>query len=323
MELRDVDIKKTLDLIEFKEKCYIHNSRYSSPFLFGTENHEGINNIVDYANKDVLTVASSGDQYLSAIYYGAKVVDLFDINRLTYYMNYLKIAAIYILSYEEFLNFFVPVENGQVKKGFFDYILLKKLLPVLPDDVALFWDKIIYEVSKDKINEFLNVEHIINHFEIVKRGMPFYSCKEEYYKLQNLLKNRNYPKFYEVNLSKLSEVVVDKYDVVFLSNIIEHIVCREIINCPTQPFNLEDIVEKLVFNSLKPQILSCLRPDGIALIDYRANKNNSYASNLIYNNDFFDKSLISSKLPVSTDCDHTIEDVDVVLTYKPSSKKSF
>ncbi len=53
-------IVHALELINSKSDGVL-SSDYSSCFLFGTENQEGINSVINYADKDVCTVASSGD----------------------------------------------------------------------------------------------------------------------------------------------------------------------------------------------------------------------------------------------------------------------
>lgn len=126
MKQIQVDIKNALDLIHGKVLEPYEFKKYSSPFLFANENQEGINEIVDYKDKDVCTIAASGDQYLGASYYGAKRVDIFDINRLTYFITCLKIAAVRILDYKEFIDFFMPMdEAGKIKDSFWNLATFK------------------------------------------------------------------------------------------------------------------------------------------------------------------------------------------------------
>ena len=101
------DIEGARDLIMHPPDRLFFDT-YSNSFLFGTENQEEINKVFPYKDKKILTPASSGDSYLGAVYYEAHDVDLFDINRLTKPITYLKIASILTLSYEEFLHFFIP-----------------------------------------------------------------------------------------------------------------------------------------------------------------------------------------------------------------------
>lgn len=72
MEIVKQDIEAAKRLMIYGKE---HNGvfeKYDTSFLFGTENQEGINNIINYQGKDVFTIASSGEQYLGAKYYGAK-----------------------------------------------------------------------------------------------------------------------------------------------------------------------------------------------------------------------------------------------------------
>ncbi len=320
MKLVNEDISESINLIKTTDDDFLGSVKYESPFLFSTESQEAVSTVLDYNNKDVLTVAASGDQYLGAMYYGAKKVDLFDINRFSYYIAYLKIAAVRSLSYQEFMKFFVPYSNNKLNKKFFDLRTLKKLLPLLPSDVGLFWDKVMYEVRKRGYGNFLVLDFCTNHLEVIKRGMPFYSNEEEYCRLQSILRKNGNPKFSEVDLLKLSDVIVDKYDVVYLSNIIEVLVMEEIMSYPwmMQSYGLEDRVEIEKLEVIGEHLFKVLKDDAIALMDYRTNAGLESSSDLLFNNDFFVATNVLNKIPSYLSNKQRPEEVDCVLTYKPS-----
>lgn len=315
------DIEETKFLLSKKRETSGFK-KYSSFFLFGTENQEGINKILDYKDKQVLTVASSGDQYLGAIYYNAKNVDIFDINKLTYYLTYLKIVSIICLSYEEFLNFFVPVHSETIVSSFWDLRTLKKLLPYLPSDVAYFWDSIMFEIKNNNI-DFITPSYISNHLNIVKSGMPFYAIKEEYYKLQSKLKNREFPKFIEADLLELWQVLDNQYDIIYLSNIIECLVyekCKKYYRAGINR-SVENRVEKEYLKKVVSGIVNKLNNNGIMMMSYRSNSNLKFSTDHLYNNDYFDVTSVFAKVVSYDETGFEEPDTDLVLTYKPSENK--
>ncbi len=293
--------------------------KYSSSFLFGTENQEGINDIIDYEGKDVLTTTSSGDQYVGAVYYDATKIDTFDINRITYYITCLKIAAIRELDYKEFIDFFTPLDkDGNLKRSFWNLRTLKRLLKVLPFNIAYFWDKIMYEAKKNGYKYLTVPEHCSNELLNIKSGMPFYASEEEYYKLQAKLRKREYPTFIESDVMELKEKLKSSYDIIYLSNIVECIVNLRLRNVPFV-YGLENTVEREVAEKVMKQVLPFLNENGTVLVSYRSNKNLYISTDWFYNNEFFEPHLIQRKLRPDYDCWRT-EDTDIVLTYMP--KKS-
>lgn len=91
-----VDGLKTLEVISKNKNDsikYADFSEFSPCYKFSNENlaayYDKFNNSID--NGRILTVCGSGDQVLSSILYGAKSIDCFDSNYLTYYGMMLKI----------------------------------------------------------------------------------------------------------------------------------------------------------------------------------------------------------------------------------------
>lgn len=324
-------LEKSLDLITTKNdleaarrlvrETYDKNifEKYSSSFLFGTENQEEINDIIDYKGKKVLSPTSSGDQYIGAVYYDATEIDTFDINRMTYYITCLKIAAIRELDYKEFIDFFTPLDkDGNLKRSFWSLSTLKRLLKILPFNIAYFWDKIMYEAKKNGYKYLTVPEHCSNELLNIKSGMPFYASEEEYYKLQAKLRKRPYPTFIESDVMELKEKLKSSYDIIYLSNIVECIVNLRLRNVPFV-YGLENTVEREVAEEVMGQILPFLNEGGTILVSYRANKNLYISTDWLYNNEFFEPHLIQRKFTPDYDCWRT-EDTDIVLTYTP--KKS-
>ena len=117
------DIISKMDCILKKEKKLSNDfGEFSKIYLMTTENIKGFLQQYDLQNKEILTVAGSGDQMLNAYLMGAKNVTCFDINPLAFFQVKLKKAAVCALNYEEFLEFFFP-EFGRL----FDRYLFNKI----------------------------------------------------------------------------------------------------------------------------------------------------------------------------------------------------
>lgn len=294
--------------------------------MFGTENQEGINSVISYKNKDIATVASSGDQYLGAVYYGGKTVDIFDINRMTYFVTCLKIAAIMVLDYVEFLNFFTPFNMlGFVKESFWNLKTLKRLIPYMPSDVATFWDVVMYESKSGDFGDLIPLQDDKYTLDCIRKGMPFYQSEEEYYKLQKLLRSRDFPKFFEADVQNLKDVLTSSYDILYLSNVLECLVAYE---CDKEyyPFmsssfymEQENRNEKKMAKSVIEAVIPLLNKNGTILLSYRPNVRDNQ-SDWLYYNEYFNVHEVPSKFPPKND-GWKNENTDLVLTYKP--KKHF
>ena len=184
---------------------------------------ENYKNIYNFDNSRVLSVVGSGDQYFTCLLNGAKEVELFDINKAAWDYFRLRFYATKILSYEEYLIFFVLKKsspyfyNGQIKD------IYEKILKYIPEDLKCFLHKYI-EIYHKK-NE---VAFVISESESIfdRNGniitMPHFS-KEEYYKLQSLLCKTKLPNFTWANLLDLPSQVDGSYDLMLFSNIYDYL----------------------------------------------------------------------------------------------------
>jgi len=137
-------------------------------YSFTNENLVEYKKIYNFNNAKVLSVIGSGDQYFSSLLYGARNVDLYDINRMTWDYFVLKYYAILTLTYEEFYNFFVisNLDNmdiynkvryylpEQIKNNIDKFIIKNKNLS------SILLNNTIYEINVD------NLDRIIPYFNI-------------------------------------------------------------------------------------------------------------------------------------------------------------
>ncbi len=186
------------------------NANYSSVHSFTTENLRGYYSQINFQNKQVLTVASSGDHMFNAILYGASKVDIFDINRLTKYYIELKKAAIATRDYNDFIGSFVKPNGFSFCEK--EYNQISKYLD---KNTKIFWDSLY---------QFFSPHNIKTSFLILTGSIEEYNpylSKNNYYELQSKLTSFDYS-FVESNITNLTnEMDNNIYDIILLSNISE------------------------------------------------------------------------------------------------------
>lgn len=188
---------------------------YSKVYLNTTENIRGIMSNMNLLDKDVLSVAGSGDQTLNAYLNGAKSVSVFDINPLSFAITDLKITGARKLKREEFCNYFMPILGEFLK-----YDTFNKLSNYVNEDTAIYFD---YLYSNYTTREIYN--KTMYHFttDITKlHDINDYLQGDNYEKLQRILEEKKI-KFIKSSLTELPEKLDDKYDAILLSNISDSI----------------------------------------------------------------------------------------------------
>lgn len=203
------DIQQTFKLNDESRKRF---SKYSKMYLMTTENIDGYYHNFDFKNKTVLTVTSSFDHALNAILYGAKKVTTFDINRLSYYMANLKLAAVKTLSYDEFVEFFFG-------NNAFNYLAYQKICECLHKNIIHYFDQIYkhFEYNGLAIKESYLFHHgHKNHIED-----NTYLLDDHYAQLKEKVKDVQV-EFINTSVIHLPKHVQTKYDLILLSNISDY-----------------------------------------------------------------------------------------------------
>lgn len=162
-------------------------------------------NNIDVKDLNILTVLSSSDYLFSQIYMGAKTIDSFDINSLTYRYYFLR--------------------KWLISKGYVDawkleekdlLLIINDIVPKTRDeaDSVIFWNYFFKIISRDKLNLYLEDDLFI---DICPRTMIY---EEDLSKLDESLDN------YILNFKKINicdEIKKNKkYDMIFLSNILDY-----------------------------------------------------------------------------------------------------
>lgn len=188
---------------------------YGRVYPYTNENLVEYNNLFEFKDKNVLSVLGSGDQYFSFLLFGAKSVTLFDINNVSNYYFTLKYYSILILSYEEFIEFFVFSKLDNMT-------LYNKVRSVLPAEPRYFFDTVIK--NGRKLSSLIySVSLNSNPINFSSGRVVPYFDKDEYLLLQSILKEKKYPYIYNVSIEYLYEELNDKFDIMFFSNIFLHL----------------------------------------------------------------------------------------------------
>ena len=213
--------------------------------------------------ESVLTVGGTGAHAYEALLNGAKHVDLFDINELQrLYFEYMKTAITY-LDYPTFIKHFtLPKQTTVMKrenlKDLLSNDLYQKLYFFLPDEVEEVFSPLFdFHYSVDLvISNLFRFEHIIT-LDHLKKNVSFYN-EEEYYKLQTILRDENYPMdFKTVPLTDVPKAFKEKYDLIILDNILQYY--KDIRGLET-PYAVNMFISK--------QLSSLLKEDGTIQVNY-------------------------------------------------------
>ena len=241
------DIKQAIEqaiyMIETGTYEVFENQKYSSVYMFATENVCGVVNCLNVSNKDILTASASGDHIFNMLLIGAKNIAAYDINIYAKYFYYFKEAAIKVLNYNEFLEFFFLKLFSFKSKVFDNKIFFNRILPNIKDESSkVFWNTLFKRYSG---------------FELYTSSLFFTNCysKNTYIKCNDYLKNEdNYKdlqkklltfeyEFYWVDIfNDLSNIPDKKYDIIYLSNILDRLREKDKISNVRR---IKEIIEKL------------------------------------------------------------------------------
>ena len=167
--------------------------------------------------KDILSVIGSGDQILNSILLGSEKIDAFDISRFPKYFMGLKIAAVKVLNYDEFIAFFY---NG---KKSFPRNLYKKVVSAMDGELKEFWSKIASTrlFTTNYSPRSVYASRLFSHDEIMaKRAIQLnpYLNEKNYKILKKKIENAQIA-YLTGNIMTLGDKIDKQYDLINLSNI--------------------------------------------------------------------------------------------------------
>lgn len=240
-----IDIDKVVKTISSGYSLDFEFGKYSKIYMHTTENIKDFIRCFDLKDKDVFTIAGSGDQALNAYSYGAKSVDIFDINPLTKCSVDLKVSGAKALTYEEFIHFFFSEFSE-----YFSEHLYERIYPYLESDTKILFDTLFNKVGVKKTLKGLYYQ--INPTLEKMKKMNLYLDEYYYYLLKNNLKDKKV-EFIEESITNIDKRLNKKYDMMMFSNIsdslnsiygINHLQCfKELIASLIEYLNLYGTIE--------------------------------------------------------------------------------
>lgn len=215
------------------------NATIGTVFKYSNENLRELFSKISVNGKKVLTVGSSGDQLLNALFYGAKQVDLIDANIFSRPFIELKIAAIKELELREFLDCFktINISESQFLENY------QRFSHHLPDDMKYFWDNVFLDGMAGRLS------NIIGTFNggISRRGSVFYNDEKLFEALkEKLLANDYQVSFINAELGDFSKKANGEYDLILLSNIIDY------FSSAKEEKYFKKVIKNLYEDNLKP-----------------------------------------------------------------------
>lgn len=190
-------------------------------YPFTTENLCGYFDAFDFQNRSFLTVGSSLDQVILAIFMGCSDVTVYDICPFTKYYFYLKKAGIMVLDYQEFLDYFCYVDYPKTfhdNRHVFNLESYKKLgnaLRLLDYESFLFWDELFCNYSNETIRRRLFTRDE-SKVKVLKNCNLYMRDIENFYQIKKKIQ-RIQPKFKIGDIYQLDGLGV--YDNICLSNL--------------------------------------------------------------------------------------------------------
>lgn len=171
-------------------------------YSFSNENLTSYESIYNFTDAKVLSVLGSGDHYFSSVLYGAKEVDVFDINPLTRDFFQLKFNALKKLDYYSFYDIFVHYKLTP-PPGY------EKQIDLITDGKGIPINIILNMIYDDTL-----------HLSYEDGSSIPYLDYDKYYLLQEKLQKTEMPNFHCIDFKKLNTVIAKNYyDLLLTSNI--------------------------------------------------------------------------------------------------------
>ena len=194
---------------------------YNSLYLFTNENLKEILQRININNKKILTVCASSDQYFNFLLHNPQNIELFDINKLTEYLFYLKKSALINLDYELFTEFLIPKKI--MNKKIFSKDIYNLIRNDLPDKYLLFWDRLFNNYKNTELFKSDLFKNNKKYTKEILNNNEYLSSEKTYNQLKETIKNIEKVNFYNIDIFKEFINNNKKYDFIYLSNIIDYL----------------------------------------------------------------------------------------------------
>ena len=167
--------------------------------------------------KKVLSVIGSSDQLLDMIVSGTKELDVYDVSRFPKYFMNLKLAGVQTLDRDQYINFFY---EGNKRSNVYDS-MYDNIRTNLDSNNKEFWDG-LFNVNdwNDISNSSLFSNETISVSDVIRQNK--YLEKDHYNELKDLITDVDVD-IYEGDILEISKVFKEKYDLIYMSNIIKYL----------------------------------------------------------------------------------------------------
>ena len=231
------DITESLKIIDNTASNINGNSTFhSSSFIYKMAN-EDVSIYKDYLknSRRILSVISSGDQIIESITSEKKIIDCFDISKYP--------------KQEDYVKLFIESPLTTLDE-YYDDLYYENIRKNLNGIYKKYWDALFshtdwYEIFGSRL---FQSDAMPNDF--IYKSLS-YLKDENYYKLRKNIENAEL-NFYEGDIFTLVSSLTSKYDLVYLSNIIDYANKKDYKNLLSK-FNLNDngVVLSYIFSHVK------------------------------------------------------------------------
>ena len=214
------NFEKDLNNILALAKGYKNDKKncFERIYPFSNENIKGYYKKFNFNDKNLLTVGSSCDQTINALYNGCRDITIYDVCPWTKYYYYLKTSAIISLSYQEYISFFYYDNNNH--QNYFNYDLYKRIarvLKIINYESYILWNEVIKYIPTIDIKENIFSSDFYSE-SIITRINPYLKNATKYLQAKNQIMKTKV-NFVNGNLFDLK--LRESYDNIWLSNIFQ------------------------------------------------------------------------------------------------------
>lgn len=249
---RDIVLEPEINKLTIGASCY-------GPIYPETNEYISLYYEKDLKDKKVLSVTASGDHILHAVLAGATNITGFDVNRFTKYYSSLRVAMVKSYDDIKFLSnhqlFFNSIKALPKLAKFDDTLYrscLNNIIHILSDissnltsEEKLFWNEYIKIATKTYVSRHLFVD-IDNESCLVNKLAYLEPSKYEILK-SNL--NEANIKYIDSNVNQLDKIVTENYDFIYLSNIIERILLKDVYFSSPSEESVDESIDLLIYLS--------------------------------------------------------------------------
>ena len=219
-----VNYKEAIKNVNLLLSCRNAEPNFETVYFCSNERLDDIFYGMDFTGKKVLSVLASGDQAFYFYDHNAEKVDLFDKNKLTIFYYYFRIWLIEVFN---MFNIHYDIEISKVKE------LLKKVEPKDDNEknAYKFWTKYVRLCEKMNYRFQYLAASFLPSIDNTIANLD---------KLKEKLKVRDFS-FYNFDIASKNFQINKKYDVVYVSNIIDWL--HEDEECTNLVENLNNLLE--------------------------------------------------------------------------------